>query len=100
MSRRFLTGLFLVVLVCFGPTAYVLAGGDGACCQTDGTCIDGIPAQSCPSPGEWNSGMDCSQISCTPTVPTVSHWGLAVLGLLLAVGGKIYFNRRKSIARA
>lgn len=100
MSRRFLTGLFLAVLVCFGPTAYVLAGGYGACCQTDGTCIDGVAAQSCPAPGEWNSGTTCSQVRCQPTVPTVSHWGLVALGLMLGIGGKIYFNRRKATVRA
>jgi hypothetical protein len=38
-------------------------------------------------------------VRCPPTVPTVSHWGLITLGLVLAVGGKIYFKRRKPIAQ-
>jgi hypothetical protein len=30
-------------------------------------------------------------------IPAVSTWGLAVLTLLLLVGGKIYFHRRRVI---
>jgi hypothetical protein len=94
-----LTGLLLAALVCFGPTVSVLAGGDGACCRIDGTCVNGVDAQDCLTPAQWHSGLTCAQVRCDPTVPTVSHWGLAVLALLLAVTGKVYFSRRRSAAR-
>jgi hypothetical protein len=32
------------------------------------------------------------------TIPTVSGWGVVVLALLLLVGAKVYFNRRRAAA--
>jgi len=34
----------------------------------------------------------------TCAIPTVSEWGMAVLALLLLIGGKLYFGRRTSLA--
>lgn len=31
-----------------------------------------------------------------PGIPTVSQWGIAIMALLLLVGGKFYFNRRRA----
>lgn len=33
-----------------------------------------------------------------PTVPTVSQWGIAIMALLLLIGGKVYFSRRRRVA--
>lgn len=51
------------------------------CCTSDAQC-----------PPEHN----CLNNVCQPKVdiPTVSQWGIAVMTLLLLVGGKIYFGRR------
>ena len=35
-----------------------------------------------------------------PTVPTVSTWGIAMMGLLLLVGAKVYFSRRRAAQQA
>ena len=31
------------------------------------------------------------------SLPTVSQWGLVVMTLLLAMGGKVYFGRRRAM---
>jgi hypothetical protein len=99
MSHRILAGLVLAALICFGPTIPANAGGDGACCRIDGTCSNGVDAQDCLAPAVWHPGLTCAQVRCDPTVPTVSDWGLAVLALLLAASGKVYFSRRRAAAR-
>jgi len=47
-----------------------------------------------------NASADCTigvdTNACN--IPTVSEWGLAVLALLLLIGGKLYFGRRSSLA--
>ncbi len=57
-----------------------------SCCDTvylgDGTCC---PSGVCPPPVN------------TEPVPTVSEWGIAIMGLLLLVGGKVYFSRRRAM---
>jgi hypothetical protein len=79
-------------------------------CDGAGNCV-GTPISSVPC----TSDADCASItsdlaSCNPAtgfcecpphirVPTVSEWGLIVMGLLLLGGAKVYFNRRRS-ARA
>jgi hypothetical protein len=73
----------------------------GACCVDDGlataSCTDGVTQSACA--GTWTQGGTCATLPdpCVPdftAIPTVSEWGLAVLALLLLIGGKIYFSRR------
>ncbi len=33
-----------------------------------------------------------------PRIPTVSQWGIAIMALLLLIGGKVYFSRRRATA--
>lgn len=33
-------------------------------------------------------------------IPTVSEWGIAIMALLLLIGGKVYFNRRRRAMQA
>jgi hypothetical protein len=79
----------------------------GACCDTgyqgdptqshcEQTTRVGCNCEKCTAES-WHRGMQCGEIDCIPnfvTIPTVSEWGLAVLALLLLIGGKIYFSRR------
>jgi hypothetical protein len=73
----------------------------GACCVDDGlataNCTDGVTLAACA--GTWTQGVACANLPdpCQPdfvAIPTVSEWGLAVLALMLLIGGKIYFSRR------
>lgn len=46
-------------------------------------CVDACP------------GVDDDEYpGCDTAIPTVSEWGLVILGLLLLVAGKVYFGRR------
>lgn len=74
--------------------------GDG--CQSDCTlslCGNGVldAGEQCDD-GNVIDGDGCSS-TCEvevpgSTIPTVSQWGLAVMSLLLGVGGKVYFRQR------
>jgi len=76
----------------------------GACCvepsNTEATCTDGQTSAQCAAAGGvWSDSQPCSAVECTPDftpIPTVSEWGLAVLALMLLIGGKIYFSRREA----
>jgi hypothetical protein len=76
----------------------------GACCvEPDvltATCTDGQTLAQCTAAGGvWSDSQPCSAVECTPNfipIPTVSEWGLAVLALMLLIGGKIYFSRREA----
>lgn len=40
--------------------------------------------------------FDITSVSLKPPdIPTVSQWGIAVMALLLLIGGRVYFNRRR-----
>ena len=53
---------------------------------------DGVPdcVDQCP-------GVDDAVFApgCTDAIPSVSEWGLVIMGLALLVAGKIYFGRRR-----
>jgi len=82
----------------------------GACCNNDyfgGGCEDLVTLEECQAcPGGkcvWYSLLDCSdpQVECeTNSIPTVSEWGLAMIALLLAIGGKLFFSRREESTTA
>ncbi len=88
--------------------------GDGCCpsgCNnvTDGDCPavcgNGVAeaGEECDgSSGVCESGVCLTDCTCEPPptgdIPTMSEWGLAVLALLLLIGGKLYFSRREMTA--
>ena len=98
-------------------TAACLGSPRGACCNIDNNLcvlVDGGLA-ACDSFWALTSiyhgdgttcvktpgGMydDCPQPPPPPPpggVPTVSQWGIAIMALLLLIGGKVYFSRRRA----
>ncbi len=65
-------------------------------CHSSGECIKDVP-NCCASDEQCPPGKKCVDNVCVKNsdgIPTVSQWGIAVLTLLLLVGGKIYFGRR------
>jgi cysteine-rich repeat protein len=67
-------------------------------------CSDGILQvglfEQCDD-GNNTDGDGCSHdclLETAGAVPTVSEWGIATLALLLLVGGRVYFKRRRATA--
>lgn len=59
-------------------------------------CVSGA---QCDSDAECGPGQSCqTACTCPGTIPTVSHWGLLVLALLLMVVAKVGFGRRAQVA--
>ena len=57
------------------------------------------PAEQCDGSDDAACPEQCqADCLCPPegTVPSVSAWGIAVLALLLLVGGRVYFRRRRT----
>jgi hypothetical protein len=74
----------------------------GGCC--DGTtCSDGVSPNNCPG-AYLGDGVACApagpaSASCAPpAIPTVSEWGLIVLGMLVLGAGVIAVTRRNASA--
>ncbi|MGB0715933.1 MAG: hypothetical protein ACPGXK_08645 [Phycisphaerae bacterium] len=76
---------------------------DSAMCpqsEADGSCTDGVNNDA------WQNGLtDCADPSCSgdpacsaAAVPAVSEWGLAVMVLVLLVGGTIAVGRNRQTA--
>jgi hypothetical protein len=81
----------------------------GACCLADGSCAETtVEACSealggsflylgsrCLGDGDGNGFDD----ACEPAaaIPAVSEWGLAILALVLATVGKLYFRHRRDL---
>ena len=82
----------------------------GGCPETPEGCLDfctgdlgtfGSPICS-PSLTPNEGVEDClfNGVSVMPPpdgIPTVSEWGLAIMALMLLVGAKVYFARRKAM---
>jgi len=98
---------------CSASTGQCVPGSPVNC--NDGTVCNGTnfcdPATGLCHPGtplNCNDGQFCTADSCDPVigcvnepiencqgnVPTVSHWGLAILGLLLLVASKLGYKKR------
>ncbi|MGB0715934.1 MAG: hypothetical protein ACPGXK_08650 [Phycisphaerae bacterium] len=68
--------------------------------EADGSCTDGVNNDA------WQNGLtDCADPSCSgdpacsaAAVPAVSEWGLAVMVLVLLVGGTIAVGRNRHTA--
>lgn len=71
----------------------------GACCLKDGNggCVDDVFEEQCPNADlRFFLGRNCTEFQCNDEVivPTVNTWGIAIITLLLLIGGKIYFGWR------
>ncbi|UCE58935.1 MAG: IPTL-CTERM sorting domain-containing protein [Phycisphaerales bacterium] len=72
----------------------------GACTYDDGTCLN-LPEFSCDNATQGGGTYHGDGTACEDIIPTVSEWGIVILALLLLVGGKLLFDRRRAIgARA
>lgn len=64
--------------------------GAGACTLQDGRCVKNISQEVCVKKGgKWDD---------TSCIPTVSEWGLGVMGLLVLTGGTIVVMRRRGVS--
>jgi hypothetical protein len=70
----------------------------GACCdgQTASCTVTSHPLCTCAE-CTWTADASCEQITCLQAaIPTVSHWGLLFMTLLLLIAGKLYRPRSVS----
>jgi len=72
---------------------------NGACCDHDafGGCTDGLVQAECTCPTcDWYKLASCADIECTHiSIPTVSHWGLLALSLVLLIAAKVRFGMQR-----
>jgi hypothetical protein len=83
--------------------AEVLATGE--CIQYLGACCDSDPFKFCKVTARsectcstciWHNVRTCDEVDCpSQPIPTLSHWGLVALTLLVLTGAKIAFSRRR-----
>lgn len=83
-----------------------IAPMEGACCQFDGSCTV-LTETLCQAIANatWAGGLtDCSDSNLdgradacagVPTIPTVSHWGLMAMALVLLTGATLLLRRRQ-----
>lgn len=76
-----------------GPPPPVPICGDNVVNRPGEVC-DGTDDAACP--GQCLPNCKCPD---GEPIPSVSEWGLIVLGLLLLVGAKVYFGRRRRASR-
>jgi hypothetical protein len=57
-------------------------------------CNDQCPGADDTVDADQNGTPDCLEVG----IPAASEWGLAVLALVLLVGSKVYFGRRRATA--
>ena len=69
----------------------------GACCLPGDICVDGLTRIECEDiEGRYmGDGSACSEFDCSALVPTLSEWGLIILGLLLLSAGTVAVIRRR-----
>jgi len=84
-STNFFPGAVPPNCTCTAPIC-----GDNLVNQPSEDC-DGTDDAACP--GECLPDCYCPDDG----IPTVSEWGIAVMALLLLVGAKVYFSRRRAI---
>ena len=88
---------------------------DGGCndldkCTIDrclgGSCVHVSIAGCCTTHQDCDDGEQCTIDTCVDNaclhtqdpqcpIPTTTHWGMTVLGLLLLIGARVYFGRRQ-----
>ncbi len=71
------------------------AAGIGACCGPRG-CTEELTQQECEAAGAKyrGDGTNCAE-ECPDPIPTVSEWGLVVMGLLVLTAGTVVVIRRR-----
>lgn len=73
--------------------------GDQACCLPDFSCAD-VATGECVTLGGAPQGVatTCACASCAPlaAIPTISQWGMAVMGLLVLTAGSVLVRIRNS----
>ena len=71
---------------CFGCMPPVLP--TGSCFDpSTGECNSGVTAMDCASGGGVYQGDDSTECAIIPSVPTLTQWGLIILGFLLLILG-------------
>jgi hypothetical protein len=73
----------------------------GACCLPDESCIEDLTPLECQNLSGTFMGENtlCSEVDCTILdIPTLSEWGMLIMGLLLLAVGTIAVVMRKRIA--
>ena len=68
------------------------------CDLVTNTCNKDVP-NCCSSNAQCPLNSVCENNECRET-PTLSHWGMGVLALLLLAGITIKFDRRRAVDRA
>ena len=66
-----------------------------ACCLNNGDTPRGV-GTVCLGDADADGIDDACDVGAGP-IPTVSTWGLGILALMLVVGAKVYFSRRRAI---
>ncbi len=70
------------------------AVGIGGCALL-GSTNNHCPPDKCDNPGVCGTYESCE--AALKPIPTVSQWGIAIMALLLLVGAKVYFSRRRAM---
>ncbi len=75
----------------------------GACCDSWlGECEEAAAQADCDCANcIWSGGEACADVACEAEfipIPTVSQWGLAILGLLLLIAAKVGFGESRASA--
>jgi hypothetical protein len=84
----------------------------GACCLDDDTCTDDVRRLACTDFGGTFHGQgtacegdlngngldDLCEPDIPDEIPTMSTWGLAVVALVLLIGGRVLFGRRRHVS--
>ena len=114
MALVFFSFLFIAFPI-KGYSGIPFAPGGPPCCQLEGdttlTCNGGPDAESICNECrdfacEFFENATCVQqsensascVALTPNVPTVSHWGLIAIAVILGAAGFIVIRRKKIIA--
>jgi hypothetical protein len=83
------------------PTGTPAFGVSGACCLPNGQCQDNVTEAECSVQFGIHQGEDstCDNLPalCSPTIPTVSEWGMIVLILAVAAVGSVLLFRYQKV---
>lgn len=74
----------------------------GACCWPSGLCTLETQANCENNGGTFYLGQSCVEVDCGggQDIPTLSEWGMIILGLLLLTAGTVAVVRRRKAASA
>jgi hypothetical protein len=74
----------------------------GACCRPNNVCTPGTTADECIKlGGRWEGAgsTTCAHNAAGDCIPTVSEWGLLVMGILVLSAATVVIMRRRAIVR-